>query len=244
MDDAMKLNAIGVVIVMMVIFVFVRLPLVFASDKSAAHVRLEAIEENSQQTQKSKKFATKEEALKEFLNADDEGYLQHFLTKHGELKLVNNRGTYNYPTEVRLNEVTILKAQKNGVGHIQRFMVDLFKFPFQHSPGYNVGPGLEKIDRVILSEGIIMRESNQFILLDFTCDKPFVSERFGFNPDLDGQLELEEVEWGKNKSYIYINGDDQRFIYYTCDRVDMDYDYDGKRVAQKTKKSKKAKKSK
>jgi len=52
------------------------------------------------------------------------------------------------------------------------------------------------------------------------------------------------VEWGKNKSYIYINGDDQRFIYYTCDRVDMDYDYDGKRVAQKTKKSKKAKKSK
>ncbi len=44
MDDAMKLNAIGVVIVMMVIFVFVRLPLVFASDKSAAHVRLEAIE--------------------------------------------------------------------------------------------------------------------------------------------------------------------------------------------------------
>jgi len=193
---------------------------------------------DQQSVPKTKTSADMEEALKKFLNADKGNFFNHFITKHGELKKVDEHGKFGQDTQVTLNDVVILKAQKTNDGRQQELFLDPYKFPVQYSPGDNVGPPV-KIDRILLSEGCGLNYVTQFILLDFTCDKPFVSERFGFNPGLKWHIHLGQVKWGKEKSYIDLDPKEQgRYVYYTCDRIeDITDDEDAKESAQRKKKT-------
>ena len=54
--------------------------------------------------------------------------------------------------------------------------------------------------RLIVAEA---RDGNcirQFVILDFTLDKPFVSERFGYNPEMKSCLTFKGAKWGAKKS--------------------------------------------
>ncbi len=180
-------------------------------------------EENRLPVPKNKTSSAKEKALKDFLSTEND-YLQRFATKHGELLIGDEYGNFGKDTHIMLNGVVIFKAQKTPDGRQQEVFVHPSKLTFQRSEDHIPGKGPVKIDRILLSEGCGLNYVTQFILLDFTCDKPFVSERFGFNPDLEGYVYLEKVKWGKEKSYIYMHVN-QRAVYYTCDRVEMDWDY-------------------
>jgi hypothetical protein len=235
----MRRKIFGLLAFVLLVFIVCGYDCINAAEKSSPKEKRETAGTGTKAVKKSKGFASKQEALNDFLDTDSNDHLQHFMTPLGELKLVNRNGKYNYPTEVRLNGNTIFKAQNDPWGVEQRFMVNLFLFPFQHSPGYKVGPGLEKIDRILLEEGTSLDRITQFILLDFTCDKPFVSERFGFNPGLKWHIHLGQVKWGKEKSYIDLDPKEQgRYVYYTCDRIeDITDDEDAKESAQRKKKT-------
>jgi hypothetical protein len=184
---------------------------------------------------KTKKSAVKEEALKDFLS-NETTWLRYFITKHGDMKILDENRKYGERTQVILNDVPILKAQKTPDGRQQDFIIEISNI--QNSQDYKGGQP-EKIDRILLLEGCGIDYVTQFILLDFTCDKPFVSERFGFNPGLKWHIHLGQVKWGKEKSYIDLDPKEQgRYVYYTCDRIeDITDDEDAKESAQRKKKT-------
>lgn len=148
-------------------------------------------------------------------------FLRYFSTKHGELILVNKEGEFSgSAVAARLNGKSILKVDgKDGQGRDQELMVDLFLFPYQLSKNDKPKVRPTKIDKILISEGSSLDCVTQFIILDFTGDKPFVSERFGLNPGLQYCLKLKRVKWGKKKSYIYLEGD-EKYIYFTGERVE------------------------
>jgi hypothetical protein len=201
-------------------------------------LQADAADEQQQATQKTKMFTTKEEALRDFLS-NGTTWLHHFMTKHGYLKTVDEYGNFGKDTHVVLNGVVIFKAQKTPDGRQQEVFVHPSKLTFQESADHIPGKGPVKIDRILLSEGCGLNYVTQFILLDFTCDKPFVSERFGFNPGLKWHIHLGQVKWGKEKSYIDLDPKEQgRYVYYTCDRIeDITDDEDAKESAQRKKKT-------
>jgi hypothetical protein len=54
----------------------------------------------------------------------------------------------------------------------------------------------------------------QFLVMDFTGTKPYVSKPFGYNPDGTACLEFKSVKWGKDVSYIYLEGP-MKYAYHT-----------------------------
>jgi hypothetical protein len=57
-----------------------------------------------------------------------------------------------------------------------------------------------------------------FTVLDFTGEQPYVSEKFGYNPDDKYCYILKKAKWGKKESYFYLNGP-ETYIYYTGGRA-------------------------
>jgi hypothetical protein len=73
--------------------------------------------------------------------------------------------------------------------------------------------GRRTTKRLIVAEA---RDGNcirQFVILDFTLDKPFVSERFGYNPEMKYCLTFKRAKWGVKESRITLN--DGTYIYTT-----------------------------
>lgn len=56
--------------------------------------------------------------------------------------------------------------------------------------------------------------NQQYIVLDFTGTEPYASKPFGYNPDGTACLEFKKVKWGKNVSYIYLEGP-MKYAYHT-----------------------------
>ncbi len=175
------------------------------------------IEDSEDTPPPKKKHATKDETLKDFSDGDSDS--DRYSTKHGELTLVNE--------EVRLNGKTIVTSagRKDVWGRKLTLMVDdCFSSPdvplaYQESKDYKPGKGPVKIDRIIIPEFADINCIAQFILFDFTGDKPFVSERFGYNYNLQYCFSLKRIKWGKKKSYFYLDGP-EKYIYYTGSRVE------------------------
>lgn len=77
-------------------------------------------------------------------------------------------------------------------------------------------PGRRMTKRIIVAEA---RDGNcirKFLILDFTLDKPFISNRFGDNPDMKFCLSFKGAKWGVKESriklgdgaYVYKSGSD------------------------------------
>lgn len=79
----------------------------------------------------------------------------------------------------------------------------------------NIGRPMTK--RLIVAEA---RDGNcirQFLILDFTLSKPFISERFGDNPEMKLCLKLKNVKWGVKESRITLG--DGVYIYRTGSEI-------------------------
>lgn len=157
--------------------------------------------------------------------------LCRFSTKHGDLTFVDEKGQLSRDAvEIRLNGKTLMKSipieehWNDGSLHYwnQTLAVafDRVHTPFgsiQKSPKYKPGDRPIRIERILVAEDYRGR-TTQFIILDFTGKEPFVSERFGCNPEYKYNLGLERVKWGKMKAIISL-------LSYDCT-----YDYANKRV--------------
>jgi len=77
--------------------------------------------------------------------------------------------------------------------------------------GKKLGRRLTK--RLVIAEGPDGNCVRQFIILDFTLDKPFVSKRFGENKDMKHCLQWEDAKWGTHESRIALSNG--TFIYKT-----------------------------
>ncbi|GLI38326.1 hypothetical protein KI811_16720 [Geobacter hydrogenophilus] len=145
-----------------------------------------------------------------------------FATKHGELTFVNKEGKLDVnAVEAKLDGKSILSSinQKDGWGVSLVIMIpDSHANPYQRTTKTKPPTRPLKIDRIVVAEGRSIDCVNQFIILDFTGEKPFVSERFGYNPEGKSCLHFVRAKWGKKESYIYLNGPD-KFVYYTGGRV-------------------------
>jgi hypothetical protein len=73
--------------------------------------------------------------------------------------------------------------------------------------------GRRMTKRLVIAEGPDGNCVRQFIILDFTLDKPFVSKRFGGNQDLRSCLQWEGAKWGNKESRITLSNG--TFIYKT-----------------------------
>jgi len=90
--------------------------------------------------------------------------------------------------------------------------------PYQYTPKSKPTDRPLKIDRVIVEEGPSGNCIRYFIILDFTMEKPYVSERFGQDPQEGGCITINKIKWGKQETYIYISGP-EKYVYYTGGRV-------------------------
>jgi hypothetical protein len=144
-----------------------------------------------------------------------------FSTKHGVLSFVNLKGdTDVLAVEVKLDGQTLLMSanRTDFWGYPLYLMISDFATPYQESIKSKPTDKPLKIDRVVVSEGRNGTCINQFVILDFTGSRPFVSERFGYNPEGKSCLKFVRAKWGKKLSYIYLYGS-EKYIYYTGGRV-------------------------
>lgn len=71
--------------------------------------------------------------------------------------------------------------------------------------------------RLVVAEA---RDGNcirQFVIIDFTLHKPFVCERFGYNPEMKSCLTFKGAKWGAKKSRITLG--DGAYTYETGGEV-------------------------
>lgn len=106
-------------------------------------------------------------------------------------------------------------ANPDGWGNTLRFLpMDRRTFTAADTfprEGKKLGRPLTK--RLILAEAPDGNCITQFVILDFTLDKPYISKRFGENPDMKFCLIFERAKWGKSESrFVLGNG---TFIYRT-----------------------------
>ncbi|KQZ39527.1 hypothetical protein [Duganella sp. Root1480D1] len=137
-------------------------------------------------------------------------------TPFGDLKFYNESGQLGVMSaRVDLDSKPFLTPSPipDGWGNtLQFFPLDTIKaidaFP---RAGKKIGRRLTK--RLILAEAPDGNCITQFVILDFTLDKPYISKRFGENPDMKFCLIFERAKWGKSESRIVLgNG---TFIYKT-----------------------------
>lgn len=139
-------------------------------------------------------------------------------TPFGDLKFYNESGQLGVMSaRVELDSKPFLtpSPHPDGWGNTllflpmdRRAMSAADTFPRE---GKRIGRRLTK--RLILAEAPDGNCITQFVILDFTLDKPYVSKRFGDNPDMKFCLIFERAKWGENESRIILgNG---TFIYKT-----------------------------
>ncbi|MTW10518.1 hypothetical protein GM658_07860 [Pseudoduganella eburnea] len=143
---------------------------------------------------------------------------QTYPTPLGIVRFVNKEGQLDTSFDrIMLNSDVLLTPshQVDGWGSSQILMKwdgmakgTRDSFP---SDGKKLGRRLTK--RLVIAEGPDGNCVRQFIILDFTLDKPFVSKRFGENKDMKSCLMWEGAKWGARESRITLSNG--TFIYKT-----------------------------
>lgn len=136
-------------------------------------------------------------------------------TKFGLVKFVEPNGSLGINArKVLLGNTKLLSANNDANTGQQSLMAadHLFAYGTESESKTKDISGKTITKRIVILEGDDC--TRHFIVLDFTGSKPYVSERFGYNPDSKYCLEFDHVKWGKKESYIYLkNG--ETYIYYT-----------------------------
>jgi hypothetical protein len=144
-------------------------------------------------------------------------------TKFGDLKFIQEDGSLGGPAQkLTLAGVDFLNAstKPDGYDYSQSLMSadDLYGNSLQVVKKTKPSMGRPQTERMIILEGPDGNCTRQLIILDFTGSKPFISERFGYNPDGKACLKFIRAKWGKKESYIYLEGP-MKYVYYTGGRV-------------------------
>lgn len=67
------------------------------------------------------------------------------------------------------------------------------------------GKQVKWLEKIIVMEGRGVTCFRDFFIIDMSLDKPYVSNRFGPNPDGKYCLSCTRAKWGNSESYIYLN---------------------------------------
>lgn len=146
-----------------------------------------------------------------------------FRTKFGDLKFVRNTGELSALADKIVldgKDFVSSKGRVNGYGA----SLSLMSGNDSRYNGIDV-TSVEKntyarplTKRLIVFEGASGNCVTHIIILDFTKKKPYVSERFGHDPELKACIGFQGARWGKKESFIDLFGP-MKYIYYTGGRV-------------------------
>lgn len=143
-------------------------------------------------------------------------------TKFGDIKFVSHDGTLGALAErIVLNDKTLLSTERqtDAQGSQLSLMAETMTYSSREtvvrSPGQT---GRSETKRMVVLLGGDGNCIKKFVILDFTGAKPFVSEKFGKNPNDELCLTFKGANWGKKESQIILDGP-RNYIYYTLDKV-------------------------
>lgn len=169
----------------------------------------------------SKGQLTKAEALEKTLHQRDPNSYR-YATKFGNLKFVlGDESLGTLAKTITLDDKTLInvKGEKDAQGNPISLMTEIMQVSGTESePRISGKMGPKRIKRMIVLVGPDGNCVKHFVILDFTGKQPFVSERFGDNPQDQSCLSFKRAKWGKSESYIYLEGP-MTYIYYTGGRV-------------------------
>ncbi len=143
---------------------------------------------------------------------------QTYPTPLGNVRFVNKEGQLDTSFDrIMLNSDVLLTPtrQLDGWGSAQILMKwdGMAKGTRDSYPADGKKTGRRLTKRLVIAEGPDGNCVRQFIILDFTLDKPFVSKRFGENKDMKNCLKWEGAKWGAQESRITLSNG--TFIYKT-----------------------------
>ncbi|MES2116808.1 MAG: hypothetical protein V4578_16725 [Pseudomonadota bacterium] len=152
---------------------------------------------------------------------DESGYT--YPTKFGDLKFITENGTIGEPAEkIVLNGKDFLSVKdKNDEQGVplslmsESLMIGSAIETIARKPGQG---GRVMTKRIVILEGSDGNCIKHLLILDFTGQQPFISERFGYNPQDKYCITFKKAKWGAKESYIYLEGP-MKYIYYTGGRV-------------------------
>lgn len=137
-----------------------------------------------------------------------------YQTKLGAVYFLYDETHTGTPSKlVKLGKQVLLKAvdPNNENAYRPRYMEE---FGSEQLSNIKTKDGVPLILKMIVAEGEDGNCIRQFIVLDFTGAKPYASKPFGYNPDGTACLEFKKVKWGKDVSYIYLEGP-MKYAYHT-----------------------------
>jgi hypothetical protein len=131
-------------------------------------------------------------------------------TQFGDLKLFKENGKLGVPTtRIDLDSKLFLNptSSVDGWGETQ----SLIPMDFLKGSAVDTIPRTEKKIGREITKHLLLAEApdgnclRKFIILDFTLDKPFISDRFGENRDMKECLTFINAKWGAKESRIKLN---------------------------------------
>ena len=160
--------------------------------------------------------------LQKFMSERDQSYYT-FPTKFGDVKFVTQDGSLGeLAKKITLNGNILIDT--TGKQDLQGYGISLMNgYSFEGS-AIEFVPGRAKkgewpiTKRMIIFQGPDGNCIKGFTVLDFTGEQPYVSEKFGYNPDDRYCFTLKKAKWGKKESYFYLQGP-ATYIYYTGARA-------------------------
>lgn len=161
------------------------------------------------------------EQLNQFLNVRD-GANYTYSTKFGDLKFLRDDGSLGEPAKtITLNGKLLISTMNEIDG--QGNSVSLMSEMMTNTSIQRVRLGSSKTKkfetkRMIILVGPDLNCVKNFIILDFTGEKPFFSKKFAENPNDRHCLTFKKAKWGKKESEIVLDGP-ENYIYYTNDKV-------------------------
>lgn len=148
---------------------------------------------------------------------EQEHVYETLATKFGPLEYM--RPSYN----IRLNGQVLVQPNraKDPYGYqLSLVEAEAYAAPSGRSviPSPNGPISKRNIDRVVIGEVADGGCARQFLIVDLRGPAPFVSERFGLNPDGKSCHSFKSAKWGSTESTIYLAGN-LKYVYFTGGKV-------------------------
>lgn len=142
-----------------------------------------------------------------------------YSTKFGDLKFVDANDVFSgIADSIYLNDKLLVstKERTDGYGSSLNLMSgdNSYFTGAEMEPRKKNSVGRQLTKRLVVLEGPDGNCIRHFLILDFSGDEPFVSERFGYNPKGISCWTFRGAKWGKKESYIYLSGP-MKYIYHT-----------------------------
>ncbi|CAN7410450.1 hypothetical protein LJR289_002532 [Pseudoduganella sp. LjRoot289] len=142
-------------------------------------------------------------------------------TKFGDMKFIREDGTLGDPAEtIILNGEVLIStkgkfdAQGGALSLGSEIMTSTSSELTKRKPG-QAGKTETKRMIFLVGQGTCTK---QFLVLDFTGEKPFVSEKFGNDQNDRFCLSFKKAKWEKKESEIILDGP-VTYIYSTHDKI-------------------------